>query len=386
MPREKAKKSAVRNEKPQAAKKTRRGSRTTARRTRISQEKVPVHTLSEAMRVAKALAESYAFKPTAPLLVAKAMDMQPTSGVFRTLCGSAIAYGLTEGGYNAKAISLTTLSTRIVRPTKEGDDLAAKREAILHPVTIRTFLEEYDGAVLPREDIARTVLHKMGVPMDRTHDVLSLILGNAEEVQILQSIGEKRYVHLGSPGIPQARTTDTEVEPEQVGEVSARPETQLDQKRRLTNALPIANKKVYVTHGKNTSLVDSIKKLLGFSEMEPIVSVERATVSKPIPEKVMDDMRSCRAAIIHVDDEQRLIDREGKEHVVLNANVLIEIGAAMALYRKRFILLVKEGITVPSNLQGLFEVRYSGQTLDGDTTMRMLEAITDMKKNPVPAE
>jgi hypothetical protein len=31
-----------------------------------------------------------------------------------------------------------------------------------------------------------------------------------------------------------------------------------------------------------------------------VVSVEKETVAKPVPDKVMDDMRSCGAAIIHV--------------------------------------------------------------------------------------
>lgn len=94
----------------------------------------------------------------------------------------------------------------------------------------------------------------------------------------------------------------------------------------------------------------------------------------------MGDMRMCGAAIIHVEDEQRLMDKEAKEHIVLNPNVLIEIGAAMALYGRRFILLVKEGIKLPSNLQGLYEVRYSGDSLDGNDTIKLLEAINEMKK------
>ena len=45
-----------------------------------------------------------------------------------------------------------------------------------------------------------------------------------------------------------------------------------------------------------------------------------------------------------------LLDSEGKEHKVLNPNVLIEIGAAIGLHGKRFILLVEEGTELPSNL------------------------------------
>jgi len=79
------------------------------------------------------------------------------------------------------------------------------------------------------------------------------------------------------------------------------------------------------------------------------------------------------------------MDKDVKEHIVLNSNVLIEIGAAMALYGQRFILVVKEGIELPSNLQGLYQVRYNGDTLDGTATIKLLEAINDMKKRPLPA-
>ena len=68
----------------------------------------------------------------------------------------------------------------------------------------------------------------------------------------------------------------------------------------------------------------------------------------------------------------RLSTRNGTEHMLLNPNVLIEIGAAMAFYGRRFILLVREGVKLPSNRQGLFEVRYSGDTLDAVSTIKLL--------------
>jgi hypothetical protein len=72
-----------------------------------------------------------------------------------------------------------------------------------------------------------------------------------------------------------------------------------------------------------------LKELLSFGNFEPVVSVEHETVSKPVPDKVLDDMRSCSAAIIHVGTEMRLLDEAGTEHRIINPNVLIEIGAAM---------------------------------------------------------
>ena len=64
---------------------------------------------------------------------------------------------------------------------------------------------------------------------------------------------------------------------------------------------------------------------------------------------------------------------------MLNANVLIEIGAAMALFGRKFILLVEKGVTLPSNLQGLYEVRFEGSKLDYEATMKLLKAFNDFK-------
>ena len=73
-----------------------------------------------------------------------------------------------------------------------------------------------------------------------------------------------------------------------------------------------------------------------------------------------------------------------EQHVLLNPNVLIEIGAAMAFYGKRFILLVRDGVKLPSNLHGLYEVRYAGDILDASATIKLLEAIKDIKNHPLP--
>jgi predicted nucleotide-binding protein len=355
------------------------------KRTYLSQGDVPSYSVTQAIRVPRALAEHYAFKPATPLNVAAALDMQPSSSTFRQLCGAAIAYGLTKGGYNAPEIALEPLGLRVVRPTKEGDEIEAKREALLKPRVVGEFLRKYEGAPLPREDIGRNVLIEMGVPQDRVADVQEMILEGAEGVGILRTIKDKRYVDLS--GVPQqVPSAPTEARPEDLDD--AEPEevapTEGGDPARLASATDQTARRVFVTHGKNRAFVDPIKKLLGFGEMEPVISVERTSVSQPVPDKVMHEMRSCGSAIIHVDAELNILDRDAKEHTVLNPNVLIEIGAAMALYGRRFILLVRDGVKLPSNLQGLFEVRYAGEALDGDATIRLLEAINDIKNHPIP--
>jgi predicted nucleotide-binding protein len=109
--------------------------------------------------------------------------------------------------------------------------------------------------------------------------------------------------------------------------------------------------RVFVTHGSNKEIVEQIKDILTFGKFEPVVSVQMESTAKPVPDKVMGDMRGCYAAIVHVGTEKVLRDEDGNEVKMLNPNVLIEIGAAMALYGRRFVLLVEKGITLPSNLR-----------------------------------
>ena|ERR1700730_9459978 len=132
--------------------------------------------------------------------------------------------------------------------------------------------------------------------------------------------------------------------------------------------------RVFITHGRNKKILEQVKEIVGYGKFEPVVAQEHETAAKPVPEKVMDDMRSCQAAVIHVSSEGVLKDKDGREHPQLNGNVLIEIGAAMALYGRQFILLVEEGVKLPSNLQGLYECRYSGNELSGEATMKLLKA------------
>ena len=247
----------------------------------------------------------------------------------------------------------------------------------------------------------------MGVPREKAGEVLDRIETSARSVNFLENIKEKVYVSLQgiavpAPGGPDVGAADGDVEERTEGPVNSRllagppttlqPVVPLAVSGRSGTALAVAiaddqrRRRVFVTHGKNRDLVDPIKKLLEYGELVPVVSVERQSVSKPVPEKVLDDMRVCGAAIIHVDAEHTIVDNAGQEHVFLNPNVLIEIGAAMAFYGRRFILLVRDGVKLPSNLQGLYEVRYAGDTLDATATIKLLEAIKDIKNYSLPTD
>ena len=137
--------------------------------------------------------------------------------------------------------------------------------------------------------------------------------------------------------------------------------------------------RVFITHGKQRAIVGQIKELLIFGNFEPIVSVERESTAIPVPEKVFEDMRSCGAGVLHVGAEGKYLDKDGNEHAKLNDNVLIEIGAAMALYGKRVILLVEKGVVLPSNLQGLYRCEFEGDKLDYESTMKLLKTFSQFR-------
>jgi hypothetical protein len=304
------------------------------------------------------------------------------------LTGSAIAYGLIKGGAQAPAIELLPLAIRILRPTRDGDDRAARREALLKPKVVGLFLRNYDGNLLPREDIAKNVLVEMGVPEERTETVLESIVAGARQVGFIQVIKGKEYIYLehdAEPDSGDAEDNAPAIETEELAEIEPAPPGVVQSRGAALpagrTATESANTRVFVTHGKNQAFLEPLKKVIKLSKMEPVVSVERQSVSKPLPDKVVSDMRLCGSAIIHVDAEY--LDSDKKERII-NPNVLIEIGAALALYGRRFILLVRKGVELPSNLSGLYEVRYEGEVMDAETSFKLMEALSDVEGYAVP--
>lgn len=344
------------------------------KRVQISQSDFPSATLTDALRIPRALLDNYAGGPAAPYDVAMAIDLSPTSSQWRMLAGCALAYGLTTGSFSAENINLSDLGRRIVARTSEGDDVAACIEALLRPRIQREFFQKYDKNKFPKEDIAKNVLAQLGIPRDRLDNYLSILIQNGKEYGLIREtktgpfvameIGRSRASSLSDLNLEQA-DDDTNVLP-----------IPLETKATTAAAL---NNRVFISHGKNRKILEQLKTVISYGNFEPVVSIDNETASKPIPDKVLDDMRSSAFAVIHIEDEKTLLDESGEQRTYLNQNVLIEIGAAMALHRGRFVLLVKDGVQLPSNLQGLYQCRYSGETLDFDATMRLLKAFNDFR-------
>ncbi|HEU0180038.1 MAG TPA: TIR domain-containing protein [Blastocatellia bacterium] len=352
------------------------------KRTYLKQTDVPGATLDEALRVPRAILDNYAGDPTPPLMVAQALSVDPNGTQLKVLSGAAIAYGLLEGGAQAASMSMTELAGRILSPTEEGMDLAARREAILRPRVFGDFLGKYNGKSIPPEGIGMNVLVEMGVPRDKSQDVFQRIISSAEEAGLISTIRDKRYLNLSvirvatpsaHPESKDHHESDRGDESEMNGVVTA-PVVRAGP----ANASPVHNNRIFVTHGKNKKILGQIERMIRSVGLEPAISVQIETAAKPVPQKVMDDMRQCSAVVIHVGSEAELVDAEGKGWPI-NPNVLIEIGAAMMHCPDRFVLVVEQGVELPSNLQGLYQCRYTGDGLDFDAVMKIQETLKGLK-------
>lgn len=101
------------------------------KRVYFKQSDFPMYSLQEAQRIATALVDNFGDGQGSPPNVALDIGISPTSSAWQHLAGSALAYGLTDGGSSANVLNLTALGHRLVAPETEGDDIIARREAIL---------------------------------------------------------------------------------------------------------------------------------------------------------------------------------------------------------------------------------------------------------------
>lgn len=343
---------------------------------KLKQADFPQLTLQDSQKIASCLVDNYAGTEAPPPDVAIAMGISPTSSGWRVLTSSSMAYGLTEGSFSAAKLKLADLGRRLVAPEEEGDDLVARREAILRPRISKEFFERYQRAKFPADTVATNVLRSLGVTQERLTSALEVLKANGKYAGVIRDTPTGMFVSLDSPIIPAPAATLADPATSATGSAVQIPEVQ---GIKATLIASESNKRVFISHGKQRAIAAQIKELLTFGSFEPVLSVERESTAIPVPEKVFEDMRSCIAGVIHVSKEAELLDKDGNTHSKINDNVLIEIGAAIALYGKRVILLVEKGVPLPSNLQGLYRCDFDGDKLDYESTMKLLKTFSQFR-------
>jgi hypothetical protein len=125
-------------------------------------------------------------------------------------------------------------------------------------------------------------------------------------------------------------------------------------------------------------IVEQVQTMLELADIENEVAEEEETTAIPVPDKVFDAMRLCRAGIIVVCVEEGRKDEGG--NYVINENVLSRSarrsfctsGASCSSGDKRLV--------VPSNLQGLYRCEFEGDELTWSAGMKLMKAIQQFKR------
>jgi hypothetical protein len=357
-----------------------------AAKKRVSQGDIPSVSLEKARRVPQTLVDSYGSDPTRPIDVASALNVAPSSGPFRTLCGAAVGYGLTDGGPNAPSISLTALGRRVVTPTEVDDDKQALREAALKPTIAQKFYAKYDGSPLPPKNIAQNVLATFTVPASRTGAVFDLLIENATYVGFIKKIKEKNYIDIGTPAShgtaaqtsldpapdePSIPGGEEEIIDENLGGERVSREENPETRDPTKNA-------IFIGHGGNLKPMEQLIKILNEYGIPHKQAVAEANRARPIPQKVADVMRECGAAILVFTADKEYFDKDGNSIWRPSENVSHELGAASVLYGDRIVIFKEKGIELPSNFSSVGYIEFEKDQLD-DKGIDLFRELVSMK-------
>lgn len=337
---------------------------------KVSQADMPSVSLSEALRIPIAIRDNYGLDPSTPVDVGVAVGIAPTSGGFRQLAGAAIAYGLTNGGYNAVEISLTELGERIVAPKVDGDDIVAMREAFERPRIVKEFVAKYDGKKLPTSDeVVKNVLHGMGVPFDATERVHALLRDGLQTHGYLRDVNGNQFVQRpkGS-AVPLAAMADDEHEDDELLE-------EADQADATSVPLPgtpplpavpeppARPNAIFLGHGKNRRPLEQLIKILDEYGIPHKEAIAEANAGRPIPTKVAETMRECGAAILIFSADEEFRDADGNEIWRPSENVIHELGASSVLYDSRIVIFKEETVTLASNFASIGYISFEKDKL-----------------------
>jgi predicted nucleotide-binding protein len=132
------------------------------------------------------------------------------------------------------------------------------------------------------------------------------------------------------------------------------------------------SQRIFITRTDGGKVLERVKELVVSGQFEPVVARHRGPAGGTLLYDLIEQMRSCDTAIIHVSAGAAAGDADRKPQI--SDDVLIEIGAAMALYGREFVLLVEDAIELPPSLRGLREWRYSGGASKMPGMMQLLRA------------
>ncbi len=313
----------------------------------------PMHSLEDALAIARAVQERNAGLPFDRILLAKALGTTPTSSGFTMKLNSSAKYGLTQGGYNDARISLTPRGQAIVAPRDQAEQRRALLEAALQPEIFGQFYRALDGKRIPEDEYAQGMLQReFGVHPELVAECLGIIKANGLFARILEEVGGSLYVNLKAA---QDALADQPARP--AADVAAPALPRSSTPAPEAEAAPAAaTGMVFVGRGGSPEAVQVVKQLLedfGIPYLAAEDPGEAAGLA--VPPQTSAAMRQCCAAILVFARPGASGDASG---LPATARMLLELGAASVLYGSRVVVLREAGLDLSGAVSGLRSVEF----------------------------
>lgn len=343
----------------------------------------PLHSLQDALAVARAIRDHSAGKPMNRNLLADALGKSPESSGIRDLLSSSYKYGLTEGTEKAPEISLSDLG----QDATSGDDAReaqALRQAALKPSLFDRFYRDYDQNKVPNpEMLKKFLITKYEVAEVYAEECATILTANGKLVGIMKELtGGARVMLDAAPAVVAPTPVDAADTDAPVGEVAVtsedfRPaEEQPTEGHRTAEPESPRSRPIFVGHGKNTGPLEKVDKFLTKWNVNHKIAVEEPNKGRPIPTKVRDIMRECGSAILIFTKDEKFIDAEtGEEIWRPSENVVYELGAASLLY-DRVVIMAEKGLHFPTNFDSVGRIEFEEDMIEAKTSDLLLELVS----------
>lgn len=111
-----------------------------------------------------------------------------------------------------------------------------------------------------------------------------------------------------------------------------------------------AEKRVFISHGKETRALSKLERFLRGLGVTPIIVKHEPSLGKALDDLVEGQMGTCIAVTILATKDDKIKDEKGEEYFQPRLNVIHEIGLAQERVKARIIYLKEDGCHFPSNV------------------------------------
>lgn len=336
----------------------------------------PKHSIDDALKVAKTIAEKNGGRPMPPIDLAIALGQSPASSSFRMLLSSSLRYGLTSGSYKASRISLQDLGRNIVEPKNPEGRQDAMIRAALTPPTFRALYDAFKGNRLPEAAFfENTLVRDFDVPREHAGKCVAVFTSNLDRLGLLRDANGAKWVSADAslpPALDEPEDDqDTDDEEDQrpaappfggsTGRGNPFPPAKPPQEP------PSPPRDIFVAHGKNKRPLEQLKAILTEFKVPFKVAIDEANRGRPISEKVAELMDTCGSAILIFTADEEFKDTKDNTVWRPSENAVFELGAASKMYGRKIILFKEQDVSFPTNYRDMGYIEFEKDKLSEKT-------------------